>query len=379
MNSPRKRKPIPSSLILFLLFLVVSGILIFGLNPKDLYLANNVSWLSESPGIRFGKYGVAFTDPFLEQIPWKATSPNGFSFEISLRPKSYSEGGFNFIIVLSDGNDTSQLVMGQWRSYIIIMNGDDYTYERRIKRASVDTAKLPTTNYFISAITGNEGTKVYINGQLFFEKKDLTLRIPNESMKARLVLGNSVYGRNSWEGIIYGLAFYQYELTPQQIHHHYSQWLKEKNFAFAKRENPYALYLFEEKNNSKSIDHSGRNNHIHIPERMKILKKKFLGLPVNAFPLRSVLVQDVILNLLGFIPLGFILTAALTRLNGAVGSHSLIIAVLLGFLLSLSIESVQSFAPTRDSSMLDLTLNTMGTLIGAVILKSVLRWAKFRN
>jgi len=335
--------------------------------------------VSESPGIKFGKYGIAYTEPFFEAIQNNISGPSGFSFEISLKPKKHEEGGFNFIIALHNGKDSDQLLMAQWRTHIIFMNGDDYNYKRRMKRISVDTATLPTKDFFISVTTGKEGTKIYFNGQLLREKKDLKLKIPNEGMKARLILGNSVYGRNSWNGTVYGLAFYQYELTPQRVSLHYDQWLKEKNFSFVKKENPYLLYLFDGNNSLRYLDHSGRNNHINIPSRMKILKKKFLGLPTNLFNYTSVPIQDVILNLIGFIPFGFILTATLIRLDGSIGKHGQLMAVIFGFLLSLTIESIQSWAPARDSSILDLILNTFGTLIGVIIYRPVLHLANFRN
>ena len=372
MNSPQNQKQIPLSLIVSSLVIALFGILIFGLNPKDFYVANNVSMVLEPPGIKFGKYGVAYTDPFSEVIQNNVNGPNGFSFEIALTPENSKEGGFNFIFVLHNGKDGDQLLMGQWRTHIIFMNGDDYDNKRRMKRISVDTTTLPPGRLFVTAATGKDGTKIYINGKLFRKKKDLTLKIPNGGLKSRLILGNSVYGRNSWSGTIYGLAFYQYELTPQHASLHYNQWLKAKNIAFAKKENPYLLYLFDGNSRSGFSDHSDRNNFLNIPSRMKILKKQFFGLPTNIFHFIRVDYQDVVLNFLGFIPFGFILTAALIRFDNIIGKHSQLMAVVFGFLLSLTIESIQSWMPARDSSMLDLVLNTFGTLVGATIYRPVL-------
>ena len=44
------------------------GILIFGLNPKDFRFSNKVSWIKDFPGIRFDKYGLIYTDPFIEPV-----------------------------------------------------------------------------------------------------------------------------------------------------------------------------------------------------------------------------------------------------------------------------------------------------------------------
>jgi hypothetical protein len=37
-----------------------------GLRPKDFNFSNNAQWIHDQPGIRFSKYGIAFTDPFEE-------------------------------------------------------------------------------------------------------------------------------------------------------------------------------------------------------------------------------------------------------------------------------------------------------------------------
>jgi hypothetical protein len=373
------QKQIPLSLIISLLVIAIFGILIFGLNPKDFYFSNNVIRMPGSTGIKFGKYGIAYTEPFFEAIQNKISEPSEFSFEICLKPENPEEGRFNFIIVLHNGKDSDQLLMAQWRTHIIFMNGDDYNYKKRIKRISIDTATIPKGIFYITVTTSKEGTKIYLNGQLLRKKKDLKLKIPNEGMKPRLILGNSVYGRDSWNGTIYGLAFYQYELTSHNVSLHYNQWLKEKNFSFVKRENPYSLYVFDGNSSLWCLDHSGLNNHIIIPSRMKILKKKFLDMPTDFFDFVSRHTQDVILNLIGFIPFGFILAGALIRLDSSIGKHSQLIAVIIGFLLSLTIESIQSWIPSRDSNMLDLILNSFGTLIGATIYRPVLHLANFRN
>jgi len=45
---------------------ILFGILVFGLRPKGFSFSNSVNWITEQPGIRFSKYGIAYTNPFLE-------------------------------------------------------------------------------------------------------------------------------------------------------------------------------------------------------------------------------------------------------------------------------------------------------------------------
>ena len=69
-----------------------------------------------------------------------------------------------------------------------------------------------------------------------------------------------------------------------------------------------------------------------------------------------------------FIPFGFVLSATLIKLGGTFEKNDVLITVVLCFTLSLFIEIVQAWIPSRSSSMLDLILNTLGALIGAIIL-----------
>jgi VanZ family protein len=51
--------------------------------------------------------------------------------------------------------------------------------------------------------------------------------------------------------------------------------------------------------------------------------------------------------------------------------HGVIIAAALCFSVSLLIEIVQAWMPSRSSASLDLLLNTLGALIGAALCKSL--------
>jgi VanZ family protein len=95
-----------------------------------------------------------------------------------------------------------------------------------------------------------------------------------------------------------------------------------------------------------------------------------LGVPPLAFvdaawP-RYWTVFDLAVNILAYLPLGFLLALALRRLPGGRWSAA-IIAVLFGSLLSLALECLQNWLPARVPSNLDLACNAAGTAIGAVL------------
>ena len=353
---------------------VLLVILFFGLRPKDFYFSNNVRWTHDQSGIRFSKYGIAYTDPIEELRKENGFGENGLSVEIALRPLN-NEEGFNLILTLHNGEDEDQLIVGQWRSWIIAMNGDDYDHKRRIKRVSVNSASRSPAIQFLTITTGKEGTKAYIDGQLIRTEKDLTLHIPPGD-NAILILGNSAYGRNSWGGDVYGLAFYRHILTAQDAALHYKKWSQDRNFSFAKNGKSFILYYFDEKEGTRVLDHAGGDHHLKIPSRMPILKKDFLSSPWKGFKFDKRGIEDIVWNLVGFIPLGFILAATFVK---AGSKHSILITVALCFTLSLFIEVIQAWLPSRSSSQMDLICNTAGSVIGIFMAHWALKkeWIRF--
>lgn len=91
---------------------------------------------------------------------------------------------------------------------------------------------------------------------------------------------------------------------------------------------------------------------------------------------------DVVANALGYAPLGFLI--ALGMLRSGAGRWSWPVAAGLPALLSLVIESVQTYLPMRVPSNLDLVLNAGGALVGATAavwlerMGGLRRWSRFR-
>ncbi len=84
--------------------------------------------------------------------------------------------------------------------------------------------------------------------------------------------------------------------------------------------------------------------------------------------------MDVLSNILLFMPWGFLCSVGLAgRRTGY--ALTLLIASLTGLALSATVESLQLFAPTRTTSLIDLATNFSGSLIGALIGWPVARWA----
>lgn len=74
---------------------------------------------------------------------------------------------------------------------------------------------------------------------------------------------------------------------------------------------------------------------------------------------------DVLINVAGYVPLGLLLATAVSPLLR--GARAFLFALVAGTLLSLAMEALQVYLPSRVSSNLDLMTNACGTLIGAFL------------
>lgn len=351
---------IPLKILICLGAAVFAGIIIMGLNPRHSLFTNKVGRIADGSGIRFRKYGIAFTKPFVDP-----GEPAAFSVEIAFTSNHRRKNGFGLLFMLHDGDDASQLLMGQWRSHIVFMNGDDYDYRRKAPRITADTEKAASKTIAATLVSGPGGTRLYMNGGLVLEKKGLRLTLPGGDRRSRLVMGNSVYGDNPWEGSVYGFAVYLHALTPADVANHHDRWLKTRNFSFALGEGPSLLYLFDEASGDETIDRSGRGRHLEVPTRVTVLKPRILSFPPDKFRFSSNFIQDIIVNFIGFVPFGLVFTAILLRIRGLRVGYAMAAAVLLGLAVSLAIEIGQAWIPSRSSSLLDLLLNTGGAASGA--------------
>lgn len=95
---------------------------------------------------------------------------------------------------------------------------------------------------------------------------------------------------------------------------------------------------------------------------------------------------DLGVNVAGYVPLGFLsaLTVLRTR-PGSGGLPAVLRATLAGGAISLAMETLQSYLPSRIPSNVDLGLNTSGALLGAVVaavlerVGAVAHWSRTRS
>lgn len=81
---------------------------------------------------------------------------------------------------------------------------------------------------------------------------------------------------------------------------------------------------------------------------------------------------DAIINLLSYLPFGFLAGLTLRARCGSLSS--VILTLCLGILLSACMEYLQMYLPARISSNMDLLSNSAGALLGALLAVSIASW-----
>ena len=353
--------------LMVLMALVLIVMLYFGIRLKGFRPNNNVQWSAPGTGLTFERFSQAYTESFFSGIG--SINRTGLTIELAIHPRHSRNSRFRMLIMVHDGDDNSQLVIGQWRSSLIVMNGNDYSNRRRIPKIYIELDCDTREPYLITIVSNKTGTRLFLDGALKKSNKDLILRYPGRAAQARLVVGNSLNGSSPWAGTLMGLAFYDHGMEDDVIVRHFQMWRMKRNFCTFKPQAPRLLYAFDEGQGERVYNKLGDGLDLIVPAWIKVLQTGILSWPKREQLERPNGVTDVLVNFTGFIPLGFLLVATLSRLEGIRVRWALLIALLASFLFSLGIEIVQAWLPSRSSSMLDLILNTLGGGMGMLLFR----------
>jgi VanZ family protein len=337
---------------------VVSVILVAGLWPFH-SPENEVSWLGNGNGLRFGDYGSLLSAGVLRS----SNSNNGVSLEIWLEPKTIDDSG-TILSFYSPEHHSNTFMLRQ--------SLDDLSLQRknlgpkhvsRAARIYVDHTFHEAKWVFLTISSGEEGTSIYIDGALARMSREF--RFSGKDLSGQLVIGNSSVTTDTWSGHLKGLAIYDRESAASQVTQNYRSWLGGAYPGVSLPESAIALYLFNERTGKTVHNQVDAATDLVIPERFFVLHEPFLERPWNEYYPGWNYWKDVAINIAGFIPLGFLFCAYFSLVRRV--EHPTVVTVAFGFAVSLSIEVLQAFLPTRNSGTTDLITNTFGTFLGVML------------
>jgi hypothetical protein len=219
---------------------------------------------------------------------------------------------------------------------------------------------------FITVTSGPQRTSIYVDGALVETSREF--RLASNDCEGQLVVGDAPLENNSWSGQLRGIAIYHQELTAGQVFRHYETWAARGRPELSENERSVALYLFDEHGGRVVHNHVSSGIDLYIPERYLVLHQVFLKPLWEEFELSWGYLRHVLINIAGFIPLGFFFCAYFSSARQV--KRAALATIMLGASVSLTIEILQAYLPTRYSGMTDVVTNTLGTCAGVILYRS---------
>lgn len=337
---------------------VLVGILVAGLWPFH-SPRNDVTWLSQGNGLLFGKHGSIVSGGTFKVARLKADT--SCSLEIWLEPSRVDSGGTVLAFYWPAGRAVP-FVLRQFVSGLELQrrSQDQLAQETRMYVDDVFSHLKPV---FLTISSGENGTALYVDGVLV--KKSPNFRFSSQDLTGQFIVGNAPSTRNNWSGRIKGLVLYDRELAASDASQHFADWMQSKQPDLAETEHVVASYLFNEGKGNVVHNQVDSETDLLIPERYFVIHEQFLERPSSEFHSRWSYWKNVGVNIVGFIPLGFFFCAYFSAIGKI--KRTIWLTIALGFAVSLAIEVLQAFLPTRDSGMTDLITNTFGAALGAIL------------
>jgi VanZ family protein len=343
-----------------LLWLILAVLLFAGLQPFNFYPKNQVSWLKNSPGVLFHRYGEVVGESPLASQPSSSPEERGITLELWV--SSFNEDPYvKDLLSVYVSRDREPFAIEAWEKKLVVGGiFRDAQGHRKFRHIGIENVFATGARRFVTLTAGPDGTKIYLEGVLQQDASGLTLE--TENFDGSLLLGQTASGRQEWRGAFLGLGFYSDEFTPDEVAKSFADWGKGDLQEILKHPRDRAIYAFDE--GEGQIVHKRGNLGADLlkPKRLSPVDPIILEVPSRRDFMNW---SDVAINILGFIPFGLVFAIYLKTSRKWSSARAVMIVIASGFLISLSIELLQVLLPTRDSSLLDLINNTLGSAIGA--------------
>jgi len=372
-------------LLSILCIAVLAGILVAGLWPFH-SPRNEVTWLKDRNGLHFGDYATVMSTSALDET--RSPDTRSCSIELWLQPATDNGGT---ILSFYAPDDPLQLSLHQSDTDLVLQSRmSSSPGKARVQRIYINNVFLHRRPVFVTITSASQGTVVYVDGTrpVFVTiasavqgaavyitgtvpKRGRGLQLAPDGCTGRIIVGDSPWRHGTWSGQVRGLAIYSSELTASTVRRHYDIWTKMGKPDIAEQDRTAALYLFDERAGNMVHNHARAGADLFIPSTYTVLDKAFLRPDWDQFSMLWGYWMNNLKNVVGFVPLGSFFCAyfELVRNNKRAG----LITIIFGGAVSLTIEVLQGYLPTRDSGTTDLITNTFGTWIGVMLYNAARR------
>ena len=357
------------SAVLFGLFL-----LIVGLWPFNFRATNQVRVLPDGQGLKFDapdersqrdRGGMVFTPSPLACRKNGGCTAGALTVAIELRADRDARSCIKRIVDFRRSDGSEVFFLGQWKSSLIVRSFNAPSARGKpYREIGVGGALSAGQTRRVSIVSGNSGTRTYVDGHLAKTDPGIRLLKKDESLYGhKAYLGNSPDLSCPWAGRVQSLALFGKAWDSTEVSERRES---EPDGLFRCSGDGVlasACYRFDNVNGESIPDLSVSGNDLWKPAHL-VFEKRFLELPSK----HVLSVAELTLNLLGFIPLGFLICLCLLKRDRRPTWNYILWAVGAGCSLSLTIELTQIWLPGRESTLLDLAMNTAGSGIGGMVI-----------
>lgn len=302
-------------------------------------------------GLRFGEYGTIFSEgPFLAP---SESSPVTIEFLMQCRLMDDSN---TFLAFYDSARGIS--VSFHQRAYDFAIqrwNTGDAIEPASRKEMLVANVFRPDRAVLVAAASDGQSTDVYVDGMLAGSNRNFGFA--RADLAGRRAVFDAPRSTSSWGGVFRAFAVLETRADAAAVRRHWETWPR-----LLPEDRPAALFVFDEPSGSRLRNTYSGASDLVIPHRYTVLDQVRLGIPAGIHW------KDVVVNIIGFVSIGFLISALLTAYGV---SRPALVALTLNFVLTLVVETIQSLLPTRDSSLADVISNTIGAAAGIWLYRSI--------
>jgi hypothetical protein len=329
---------------------------------------NGFLWLNKSQGIEFIENGQVFSNDSTRSLCRKLIAGSGITVEVWAATNDLDQSGPARIISYSLNPEQRNFTLGQQNSSLIFrlrttetdLNG---VFPFNEVRGVFDTKDI---KHIVVTYDFNQ-QDVYVNGSQVAKKNCPTGTLDNWNPAFPLIIGNEANWERPWLGKVFYAAIYNRPLRTEEIQKHYSKSQSVNGGNYCKnsdrKDGMLVQYCFDEGRGNTIKNSSGINPKLNLTVPKWTHQKQWSNDQFPSFRYTNGHLQEVFLNIVAFIPLGFLLHA-ICRNRNKMSNKIAISIVVFGAFLSCTFEFIQYFSLTRYSSLLDVLHNSIGTGLG---------------
>ena len=329
--------------------------------------------------MEFSGQGVIHSSGLIDATSGQKNS--ACSLRIRLQPRIVDLDNSATLLVFYTPENPVRFRLMQYHDELLIRR-DYRDSQNRLKTIELELERTfvrdePVTYTITTGAAG--GSVAYRNGARVGDSPRMGLSCADFS--GQLVLGDSPVAENAWQGKLLEVTIYNRGLSAEEIGRAdaadakgdpSTNGGKVEPRKTADSKNVIAHYEFAEGSGKVIHNSAGLAPDLYIPGDFRILHKPFLMPPWQETP-DKVELRDMVINIGGFVPFGFLCFACLRRHRER--RRAIILTVLAGAAISITIEVLQYFVPPRSSDMIDLVTNTLGTYLGVLLFL----WPRVQN